>query len=104
MLQKVPEMAPLLDSLRKYCMGEFTFDEADFMKVVKAVMDNTANLTRLKVNLPFQVVGHGSSTATLFLATTLACVAKRPEESKFLETFVLDHVSDTTIMSICHNP
>jgi hypothetical protein len=103
-LPKVPEMGPLLDSLRRYCMSELTFDEADFEKVVKGVMDNTPNLTRLKINLPFQVVGKASSTATLFLATTLACVAKRPEESKLLETLVLDHVSDTTVINICHNP
>ena len=97
-------MVPLLDSLRKYCMSESTFDEADFKKVVKTVMDSTPNMKRLKVNLPFQVVGRASLTATLFLATTLACVANRPEESKELETLVLDHVSDTSILNICHNP
>jgi len=61
-------------------------------------------MIRLKLNLPFQVVGKESLTATLILATTLACVAKRPDEYKSLETFVLDHVSDTTINNICNNP
>ena len=61
-------------------------------------------MRRLKVNLPFQVVGRASLTATFFLATTLACVARRPEEFKALETLILDHVSDTTIVKICNNP
>ena len=85
-------------------MNELTFDEADFKRVVKGVMDSTPNMTRLKVNLPFQVVGRASLTATLFLATTLDCVANRSEEFSHLQTLVLDHVSDTTILSICNNP
>ncbi|KAG0649865.1 hypothetical protein D0Z07_4018 [Hyphodiscus hymeniophilus] len=103
-LPKVPEMGPLLDSLRRYCMSESTFDEADFKEVVKSVMDNSPNMHRLKLNLPFQVVGRASLTATLFLATTLACVATRSEEFRVLETLVIDHVSDTTILNICNNP
>ena len=97
-------MRPLLNSLRRYCMSDLTFDEADFGRIVKGVLDTTPNLTRLKLNLPFQVVGRASSTATTFLANTLACVAKRPEEFKLLETLVLDHVSDTTVINICQNP
>jgi hypothetical protein len=67
-------------------------------------METTPNMHRLKVNLPFQVVGRASLTATLFLATTLACIANRPEEFRKLETLVIDHVSDTTILNICNNP
>jgi hypothetical protein len=67
-------------------------------------MHTTPNMHRLKINLPFQVVGRASLTATLFLATTLACVATRAEESRNLETLVIDHVSDTTILNICNNP
>jgi hypothetical protein len=29
-LPKVPEMVPLLDSLRQYCMNESTFNGSDF--------------------------------------------------------------------------
>lgn len=102
---KVPEMEPLLLSLRKYCMNENTFDETDFRRVVERVFSAAHNMTRLKLNLPFQVVGRASATATLLLATTLACLASRPpEEYQPLETLVLDHVSDTTLISICNNP
>jgi len=61
-------------------------------------------MRRLKLNLPFQVVGQQSRTATLLLATTMAALTKRPEESKVLDTLVLDHVSDTTMIDICNNP
>lgn len=98
-------MEPLLLSLKRYCMNENTFDETDFRRVVDTVFLSAPNMTRLKLNLPFQVVGRASSTATLLLATTLACIASRPlEEYKPLETLVLDHVSDTTLISICNNP
>lgn len=86
-------------------MNENTFDETDFRRVIERVLAATPNMTRLKLNLPFQVVGRTSSTATLLLATTFACVAGRPaDEYKPLETMVLDHVSDTTLSSICNNP
>jgi hypothetical protein len=86
-------------------MNENTFDETDFRRVIDGVLSATPNMTRLKLNLPFQVVGRASSTATLLLATTLASVAGRPSEDyKPLETLVLDHVSDTTLISICNNP
>jgi hypothetical protein len=61
-------------------------------------------MRRLKLNLPFQVVGQQSRTATLLLATTMAALTKRPEEAKVLNTLVLDHVSDTTMIDICNNP
>jgi hypothetical protein len=34
----------------------------------------------------------------------MAALTKRPEEAKELDTLVLDHVSDTTIIDICNNP
>jgi hypothetical protein len=101
----VPEMERLLPSLKRYSMNENSFDETDFRRVVDSVFLSAPNMTRLKVNLPFQVIGRASSTATLLLATTLACIANRPvDEYKSLETLVLDHVSDTTLISICNNP
>ncbi|RDW89054.1 hypothetical protein BP6252_01086 [Coleophoma cylindrospora] len=101
---KVPEMTTLLNSLRKYCMNENTFDETDFKRVTDVVLQSTPHMTRLKVNLPFQVVGLASQTATLLLANTLAAVTQRPSEYSRIETLVLDHVSDTTINTIAHNP
>jgi hypothetical protein len=70
----------------------------------QSVLEATPNMRRLKLNLPFQVVGQQSRTATLLLATTLLCLTKRPEEYRPIETLVLDHVSDTTVSDICNNP
>ena len=68
------------------------------------MLATTPNITRLKLNLPFQVVGQLSTTATLLLATAFAALANaRPEEHQPLKTLVLDHVSDTTINAICNN-
>lgn len=101
---KVPEMGPLLESLGRYCMNQSTFDETDYRQRMNNVLSATPNLTRLKLNLPFQVVGRTSHTSTILLATTFACVAQRPEECRAIETLVIDHVSDTTLNKICHNP
>lgn len=107
-LSRVPEMVPLLESLRRYCMNERTFNEEDFKTVITRALMSAPYMTRLKLNLPFQVVGRASSTATLLLATTLACIAHRPRENeeghwKRLETLVIDHLSDTALSNICSN-
>jgi len=101
---KVPEMVLLIESLRKYVMNGNSFEDTHYLQLVNRVLQNTPNATRLKLNLPFQVVGDASRTATSLLANTLACVAHRPEESNTIDTFVLDHVSDRTINTICNNP
>lgn len=76
------------------------------LKHLQNVLSETRNTKRIRLNLPFQVIGSHSRTATVILATTLAVLAKRPEEdeSAQLETLVLDHVSDTSIIEICQNP
>jgi hypothetical protein len=51
-LPKVPEMGPLLASLRRYCMGDETFDEADFERVVKVFLHRSKTsimLTRFRL-------------------------------------------------------
>lgn len=87
-------------------MSESTFDETDFRRVMDEVLLATPNLTRLRLSLPINLMGRdGGSTDTLLAATTLACLACRPlEEHKPLETLVLDHIRDTTIISITNNP
>lgn len=98
-------MQELIYALRKFCMNDTTFDETDFARVMKGVLDLTPNMVRLRVNLPFQVVGRSGSTMTLLLANVLACLANRPEEGcKPLEVLVLDHLSDSTVTSLCNNP
>lgn len=60
-------------------------------------------MNRVKLNLPFQVVGQRARSATVLLANTLKCLANRDEDHKPLQTLVVDHVSDTTLIDICNN-
>ncbi|TQS39358.1 hypothetical protein Golomagni_00121 [Golovinomyces magnicellulatus] len=103
-IDRLPEMGPLLGSLGRYCMGAASFDEEDFRSVLEKVLLWTPNMHRVKLNLPFQVVGQKSRTATLLLATTLECLAKRGLEHQGLQTLVVDHLSDTSLIDICNNP
>ncbi|KAJ8060951.1 hypothetical protein OCU04_010030 [Sclerotinia nivalis] len=100
----VPEMADLIESLRNYCLHENTFTEEDYSRLIRRIFHSGPQITRLKLSLPFQVVGSASMTATRLLANTLACAANRPEEHLKIDTMVLDHVSDKTINNIFNVP
>ncbi|CAG8974594.1 hypothetical protein HYALB_00004391 [Hymenoscyphus albidus] len=104
LISKVPELVATLASLRKYCMDESTFDVTDYHRVLKNALKHLPRMRRLKVNLPYQIIGSQGSPSTLLLATTLACLAKRDEDHAVLETLVIDHVSDTAVNNICNNP
>lgn len=106
-VRSVPEMTPLLQALRKFCMSKDNFDENDYKRVLAGVLNLTPKMTRLKLNLPFQVIGRASRTATVLLARTFECMAARVLQFPHFETLevlVLDHVSDSTIYNICNNP
>ncbi|ATZ54968.1 hypothetical protein BCIN_11g02800 [Botrytis cinerea B05.10] len=98
----VPEMADLIDSLRSYCLNETTFTEEDYSGLVCRIMQGGPDISRLKINLPFQVVSNAFMTSTRLFANTLACAANRPEEHRKIDTLVLDHITDVTINSLCN--
>ena len=97
-------MEVIIQALHKYCMNDKTFDEIDFRRILGIVLDVAQNLKRVSINLPFQIVGRTSPTATLLLANILACIANRSDEHRPLEVLVLDHLSDTTVTDLCNNP
>lgn len=97
-------MEMLIQALRQYCLNEDTFDETDFNRVIDRTLEVAPQLSRLRINLPFQVVGRTSTTATLLLANVLASVAKRDEESTPMKYLVIDHLSDSTLSNIWNNP
>ncbi|CAD6446765.1 70453b71-9b86-444e-a33c-34edcf92859c [Sclerotinia trifoliorum] len=101
---RVPEMADMIESLRNYCLHVDTFTEEDYGRLIRRVFHSGPQITRLKLSLPFQVVGSASMTTTRLLAHTLACAANRPEEHLKIDTMVLDHVSDKTINNIFNVP
>ena len=97
------ETAALIESLRKYCLNENTFEGDDFRRVVNGILNASPNANRLRLNLPFQMVGRANEATTLLLANAFACIANRDEELPRIETLVLDHVSDKTINDIFNN-
>ncbi|KAA8567031.1 hypothetical protein EYC84_010115 [Monilinia fructicola] len=101
---KVPEMADMIESLRSYCLQKSTFIEEDYNRLIFRVLQNAPDITRLKVNLPFQVVGNAAMTSTRLFANTLACAANRPEEHRKIDTMALDHLTDKTVNNICNVP
>ncbi|KFZ08140.1 hypothetical protein V502_09510 [Pseudogymnoascus sp. VKM F-4520 (FW-2644)] len=103
-VDKFPEMNDVFDSLRRYCMGPASFDESDFKNAVTTMLDTAHKASCFKLNLPFQFVGQASRSGTMLFATAAECLANRSEESAPIETMVLSHLSDTTLLDVYQNP
>lgn len=103
-VDKFPEMNDVFDSLRRYCMSPASFDESDFKNAVTTMLNTANRASRFKLNLPFQFVGQASRSGTMLFATAAECLANRSEESAPIETMVLSHLSDTTLLDVYQNP
>ncbi|KFY37872.1 hypothetical protein V494_04602 [Pseudogymnoascus sp. VKM F-4513 (FW-928)] len=103
-VDKFPEMNDVFDSLRRYCMGPASFDESEFKHAVTTMLETADKASCFKLNLPFQFVGQASRSGTMLFATTTECLANRSEEATPIETLVLSHLSDTTLLDIYQNP
>ncbi|KAG6311412.1 hypothetical protein E4U44_004329 [Claviceps purpurea] len=103
---RVPTMAEFCQSMRrKYCMNKSSFTETEYYHTVESLLFNCRQIDRLRLNLPFQLVGRHCNAATMILANTLKALACRPEEdSACLKTLVLENVADMTIISLWLNP
>ncbi|KAG6029778.1 hypothetical protein E4U19_005823 [Claviceps sp. Clav32 group G5] len=103
---RVPTMAEFCQSMRrKYCMNKSSFTETEYYHTVESLLFNCRQIDRLRLNLPFQLVGRHCNAATMILANTLKALASRPEEdSACLKTLVLENVADMTIISLWLNP
>ena len=103
---RTPESKQVLENLNLLCMGEKTFDEADFKSILVEVFGKATEVTKLKVNLPFKIVGQVPLHATTLFANLLECIACRNASEKHVKitTLVLTHLSDTTLNKIYGNP
>ncbi|KAG5934145.1 hypothetical protein E4U60_004044 [Claviceps pazoutovae] len=103
---RVATMAEFCQSMRrKYCMNKSSFTETEYYHTVESLLFNCRQIDRLRLNLPFQLVGRHCNAATMILANTLKALACRPEEdSACLKTLVLENVADMTIISLWLNP
>ncbi|KAF5622039.1 uncharacterized protein FTJAE_11088 [Fusarium tjaetaba] len=78
---RVPSMADFCQTLhKKYCMNETSFTETDYYEKVEEMLFYCRDVDRLRLNLPFQLVGRHCNAATMILANTLKAFAQRPEE------------------------
>ncbi|CAM1507150.1 Fc.00g067910.m01.CDS01 [Cosmosporella sp. VM-42] len=103
---RVPSMTDFCETLhRKYCMNETSFTEMDYYRTVEDVLFNCRDVDRLRLNLPFQLVGRHVNAATMILANTFKAFAQRPEEdSAQLKALVLENVTDIAICHLWMNP
>ncbi|RYC93391.1 hypothetical protein BFJ63_vAg3700 [Fusarium oxysporum f. sp. narcissi] len=103
---RVPSMADFCQTLhKKYCMNETSFTETDCYQKVEEMLFYCRDVDRLRLNLPFQLVGRHCNAATMILANTLKAFAQRPEEdSAKLNTLVVENVTDVAIRHLWMNP
>lgn len=89
----------------KYCMGEASFTELEYLDALETLLSACRDVDRLRLNLPFQLVGRHCNAATMILAITLKAFAHRPEDdSVHLKTLVLENVTDIAICRLWTNP
>ncbi|RSL59784.1 hypothetical protein CEP54_007106 [Fusarium duplospermum] len=103
---RVPSMTDFCRTLhKKYCMNETSFTEIDYYRTVEEMLFYCRDVDRLRLNLPFQLVGRHCNAATMILANTLKAFAQRCEEdSAKLNTLVIENVTDVAICHLWMNP
>lgn len=103
---RVPSMTDFCRTLhKKYCMNETSFTEIDYYRTVEEMLFYCRDVDRLRLNLPFQLVGRHCNAATMILANTLKAFAQRSEEdSAKLNTLVIENVTDVAICHLWMNP
>ncbi|RDA90508.1 hypothetical protein CP533_0835 [Ophiocordyceps camponoti-saundersi (nom. inval.)] len=103
---RVPSMNDFCRTMqRKYCLSESSFTELEYLDTLQSMLFNCRGVERLRLNLPFQLVGRHVNAATMILANTLKAFANRPEEdSASLKSLVLENVTDVAICHLWMNP
>ncbi|KAJ6445728.1 hypothetical protein O9K51_00491 [Purpureocillium lavendulum] len=103
---RVPSMTDFCQTMqRKYCLNDASFTETEYLDTLVTMLFNCRDVDRLRLNLPFQLVGRHVNAATMILANTLKAFANRPEEdSAPLRTLVLENVTDVAICHLWMNP
>jgi hypothetical protein len=67
-------------------------------------LTNGPNITRLKVDLPLQILGRSNTTAARLLANTFSCVVNRSQRYKKIDTLVIKHLSDRSLNTLFSCP
>ncbi|PHH73440.1 hypothetical protein CDD80_3821 [Ophiocordyceps camponoti-rufipedis] len=103
---RVPSMDDFCRTMQsKYCLSDSSFTELEYLDTLQSMLFNCRGVERLRLNLPFQLVGRHVNAATMILANTLKAFAHRPEEdSAPLKSLVLENVTDVAVCHLWMNP
>lgn len=102
---RIPSMKRFVQTLqREYCMSPSSFTTLDYRHTLETILFNCEFVSALRLNLPFQLVGHRCNAATMILANTFSAFSRRPEDSVPLQTLVLENVSDQAVVDLWTNP
>ena len=103
---RVDSMTDFCETLRtEYCMNKTSFTEMEYYAMTEDILFNCRDIERLRLNLPFQLVGRHCNAATMVLANTFKAFANRPEEdSARLKVLVLENLPDIAVCHLWMNP
>ncbi|OLN81102.1 hypothetical protein CCHL11_09688 [Colletotrichum chlorophyti] len=102
---RIPSMKQFVQTLqREYCMSPASFTTIDYRDTLETILFNCQFVSSLRLNLPFQLVGHRCNAATMILANTFSAFSRRPEDSAPLKSLVLENVSDQAVVDLWTNP
>lgn len=104
--KRVASMAEFCEILQsRYCMNEVSFTEIEFFHTLEQMLFNCRGIDKLRLNLPFQLVGRHCNAATMILANAFKAFACRPEEdSADLKVLVLENLPDIAVCHLWMNP
>lgn len=110
-IANLPSMKPFCDMLvARYCMNDKFFTEQDYLDQLVTILDNCRRVSRLRLNLPIQVVRTSSSSTTMILANTLKAFATRPtdeieeRDSWSMDIVVIENLTDLALCDLWANP
>jgi hypothetical protein len=89
----------------RYCMNDVSFTEIEFYHTLEEMLFYCRGIDKLRLNLPFQLVGRHCNAATMILANTFKAFACRPEEdSANLKVLILENLPDIAVCHLWMNP
>lgn len=101
-------MREFCDTLQtRYCMNTKSFTEEEYRAKVTEILFYCSRVERVRLNLPFPLVGPHCTAVTSTLANTFAALGrKEDEESEHskLKVLVLENAADISICRLWTNP
>ncbi|CAI4216711.1 unnamed protein product [Parascedosporium putredinis] len=108
LFREVPSMREFCDTLQtRYCMNTKSFTEEEYRAKVTEILFYCSRVERVRLNLPFPLVGPHCTAVTSTLANTFAALGrKEDEESEHskLKVLVLENAADISICRLWTNP